>query len=351
MPTVPESDIDLRSDTVTRPTTAMRAAMAAADVGDDVYGEDPSVRKLEQDVAALLGKEAAVWVPSGVMANQIALGSLAGMGEEIVCERGSHIVNYEGGAISALWGAQSLVIDGTAGIFDTGALAAVLRHGDDVHYPRQRVVAMENTHNRGGGSIWPLEQMRQISALAHQHGLAVHLDGARLWNAHVASGVSLQDYAACADTVSVCLSKGLGAPAGSLTLTTAARMPILRRLRKRLGGGMRQVGILAAAGAYALEHHLGRLKDDHANAKELAQRLSRLPGLTCSAEATATNIVLVDVSLPGGAHALVAAAKEQGVLVNAVSPSRIRLVTHLDISQDAIALASERLARATAQLR
>ena len=348
---MPDADIDLRSDTVTRPTKAMRAAMAAAEVGDDVYGEDPSVSKLEEDVAALLGKEAAVWVPSGVMANQIALGSLAGMGEEIVCERGSHIVNYEGGAISALWGAQSLVIDGTAGIFDADALAAVLRPGDDVHAPRQRVVAIENTHNRGGGSIWPLEQMQRISALSHAHGLAVHLDGARLWNAHVASGVPLRAYAACADTVSVCLSKGLGAPAGSLTLTTAARMPLLRRLRKRLGGGLRQAGILAAAGSHALEHHLGRLADDHANAKELARILSRTHGLLCSAETTATNIVLADVSLPGGAAALVAAAQAQGVLVNAVSPSRIRLVTHLDISLAAVALAGERLGRAAASLR
>jgi threonine aldolase len=343
--------IDLRSDTVTKPTPQMRAAMAQAEVGDDVYGEDPTVLELERRVAALLGKEAAVWVPTGVMANQIALGSLAGMGEEIICERNSHIVHYEGGAISALWGAQSLVIDGPAGIFDEAAVEAVLRHGDDVHSPRQRVLALENTHNRGGGSIWPLEQMRRVSALARRHGLAVHLDGARLWNAHVAAGVPLRDYAACADTVSVCLSKGLGAPAGSLTATTAARMPMLRRLRKRLGGGLRQVGILAAAGAYALTHHLARLAEDHANAKELALLLSRLPGLRCSADATQTNIVLADVSLAGGAPALVAAAKEQGVLINAVNPSRVRLVTHLDVPAKAVAEAAVRLGTAAAQLR
>src|ERR1700686_2708239 len=229
--------IDLRSDRVTRPTAAMRAAMAKAEVGDDVYGEDPSVLSLEAQVAGLLGKEAAVWVPTGVMANQLAIGSLAGMGEEVICERNSHVVNYEGGAISALWGAQSLVIDGPAGIFTADAVRAVLRQGDDVHDPRQRVLAVENTHNRGGGSIWPLDQLREVCALARTHGLAVHLAGPRLWNAHVATGIPLRDYAACADTVSVCLSKGLGAPAGSLTATTAARMPTLRRLRKRLGGG------------------------------------------------------------------------------------------------------------------
>lgn len=343
--------IDLRSDTVTRPTPAMRDAMAKAEVGDDVYGEDPSVRALEAQVAALLGKEAAVWVPTGVMANQLALGSLAGMGDEVVCERNSHIVNYEGGAISALWGAQSLVIDGPAGIFTADAVRAVLRHGEDVHFPRQRVLAFENTHNRGGGSVWPIEQLRAISALAREHGLAVHLDGARLWNAHVATGVSLRDYAACADTVSVCLSKGLGAPAGSLTATTSARMPLLRRLRKRLGGGLRQAGIFAAAGTYALAHHLARLREDHENARTLASHLSRIAGLRCDPAATPTNIVLADIALPGGAAALVGAAKAQGVLVNAVNPTRIRLVTHLDVPAPAIALAAERLSRAAAQLR
>ena len=343
--------IDLRSDTVTRPTPAMRAAMAKAEVGDDVYGEDPSVLSLEAQVAGLLGKEAAVWVPTGVMANQLAIGSLAGMGEEVICERNSHVVNYEGGAISALWGAQSLVIDGPAGIFTADAVRAVLRHGDDVHDPRQRVLAVENTHNRGGGSIWPLDQLREVCALARTHGLAVHLDGARLWNAHVATGIPLRDYAACADTVSVCLSKGLGAPAGSLTATTAARMPTLRRLRKRLGGGMRQAGILAAAGTYALAHHLARLRDDHENARQLASLLSKIAGLRCDPAATPTNIVLADVALPGGASALVEAAKAQGVLVNAVNPTRIRLVTHLDVPGTAISLAADRLARAAAQLR
>jgi threonine aldolase len=343
--------IDLRSDTVTKPTPQMRAVMAAAEVGDDVYGEDPSVIRLEQEVAALLGKEAAIWVPSGVMANQLALGSLAGMGEEIVCERTSHVVHYEGGAISALWGAQSLVIDGPSGIFTADALRAVLRHGDDVHYPRQRAVAVENTHNRGGGSIWPLAQLQEVSALAREHGLAVHLDGARLWNAHVASGVPLREYAACADTVAVCLSKGLGAPAGSLTVTTAARMPVLRRARKRLGGGMRQIGILAAAGSYALANHLRRLGEDHANARELARLLSRVPGLSCAPDSTATNIVLADVALAGGAAALVAGAKELGVLINAVSPSRVRLVTHLDVPSAAVGEAAERIGRAANQLR
>src|SRR5947209_17304861 len=229
--------LDLRSDTVTRPTPGMRKAMAEAEVGDDVYGEDPTVNRLQDRIAELLGMACALYVPTGTMANQIAVGSLVSQGEEIVCERGSHIVNYEGAAGPALWGAQTLVVDGPRGIFDAETLKAVLRRSTDVHAPLQKAVAMENTHNRGGGSVWPIATMRAVAQVAREAGLAVHLDGARLWNAHVASGVRLVDYAACADTVSVALSKGLGAPAGSLVATTRARLPTLQRLRKRLGGG------------------------------------------------------------------------------------------------------------------
>ena len=232
--------IDLRSDTVTRPTPGMRKAIAAAEVGDDVYGEDPTINALQDRVAAMLGKEAAVWVPTGTMANQIALGSLAGMGEEIICDRHCHVVNYEGGAISALWGVQSLVVDGPRGIFTAEAVKAVIRASQGDHDPRQKVVAIENTHNRGGGSIWPLAQLEAVADVARAGGLAVHLDGARIWNAHVATGIPLQQWCAKADTVSVCLSKGLGAPAGSLVATTRERMKAVRRLRKRVGGGLRQ---------------------------------------------------------------------------------------------------------------
>src|SRR5947209_2881228 len=193
--------IDLRSDTVTRPTHAMRAAMAAAEVGDDVYGEDPTVNRLQDRVAELLGKEAALWTPSGVMANQIAIGALVGQGDEIICDRGCHVFNYEGGAIAALWGAQPLVVDGDLGRFTAQQLEMVLRRTSDDHAPLQRAVAVEQTHNRGGGSIWPLAQLQEVSKLARSNGLAVHLDGARLWNAHVEAGVSLQNYAVLADTV------------------------------------------------------------------------------------------------------------------------------------------------------
>ncbi len=337
--------IDLRSDTVTRPTPAMRRAMAEAPVGDDVYGEDPTVNALEERVAALLGKEAALWVPTGTMANQLALGVLVGPGDEVVCERGAHLVNYEGGATSALWGAQSLVIDGERGIFGTEVLERVLRRTDDLHAPLQKAVAVENTHNRGGGSVWPLEKLRAVAALCRAEKLAVHLDGARLWNAHIASGVKLSDYGACADTVSVALSKGLGAPAGSLVASTRERVAKMRRLRKRLGGGMRQVGILAAAGAYALDHHLERLADDHAAARALAESLGALPGFRCVAPET--NILLVDLPMP--AAQLVAAARAEGVLCAAVSASRIRLVTHLDVPAAAAAEAATRLRRAAAR--
>ena len=337
--------IDLRSDTVTRPTPGMRRAMADAPVGDDVYGEDPTVNALEERVAALLGKEAALWVPTGTMANQLALGVLVGPGDELICERGAHVVNYEGGATSALWGAQSLVIDGERGIFETSVLESVLRRTEDVHAPLQKAVAVENTHNRGGGSVWPLEKLRAVTRLARAEKLLVHLDGARLWNAHVASGVKLSDWGACADTVSVAFSKGLGAPAGSLVASTRERVAKMRRLRKRLGGGMRQVGILAAAAAYALDHHLERLAEDHAAARTLAEALDALPGFRCIFPET--NILLVDLPMP--AAQLVAAARLEGVLCGAVSATRIRLVTHLDVPAAAVSEVASRLRRAASR--
>jgi len=332
--------IDLRSDTVTKPTQGMRKAMAAAEVGDDVYGEDPSVNALEARVADLLGKEAAVWVPTGTMANQIALGSLAGMGDEVICDRNCHVVNYEGAAISALWGVQSLVVDGVRGIFTPEAVRAVLRASQGDHDPRQKAVAIENTHNRGGGSIWPLAQLEAVAEMAHAAGLAVHLDGARIWNAHVATGIPLRTWSAKADTVSVCLSKGLGAPAGSLVATTRERIRTARRLRKRVGGGLRQAGVLAAAGMYALDHHLQRLSEDHENAKKLAA------SVPLSWHASETNILLADV---GNAQALVEAARKEGVLINAVSPTRIRAVTHLDFPLTQVEEAAARLRRAAAR--
>ena len=333
--------IDLRSDTVTKPTPGMRKAMASAEVGDDVYGEDPSVNALQERIAGLLGKEAAIWVPTGTMANQIAIGALVGMGDEIICDRNCHVVNYEGGAISALWGAQSLVLDGPRGIFTPEALKAALRASQGDHDPRQRAVAVENTHNRGGGSIWPLEQLNAVADLAHAAGLAFHYDGARIWNAHVKTGVALAKLCEKADTVSVCLSKGLGAPAGSVVATTRERVKILRRLRKRVGGGLRQAGILAAAGAYAHDHHLQRLAEDHESATKLAA------AVPLSWHPAETNILLADVPK---AAALVEAARKEGLLISAVSATRIRAVTHLDFPLSAVEEAASRLRRAAVSL-
>ena len=333
--------IDLRSDTVTKPTPGMRKAMAAAEVGDDVFGEDPSVNALQERIASLLGKEAAIWVPTGTMANQIAIGALVGMGDEIICDRNCHVVNYEGGAISALWGAQSLVLDGTRGIFTPEALKAAIRSSQGDHDPRQRAVAVENTHNRGGGSIWPLEQLNAVADLAHAAGMAFHYDGARIWNAHVATGVALAKLCEKADSVSVCLSKGLGAPAGSVVATTRERIKILRRLRKRVGGGLRQAGIFAAAGAYALDHHLQRMAEDHESAKKLAA------AVPLSWHAPETNILLADVPQ---AAPLVEAARKEGLLISAVSATRIRAVTHLDFPSSAVEEAASRLRRAAASL-
>ncbi|HTO95686.1 MAG TPA: GntG family PLP-dependent aldolase, partial [Myxococcales bacterium] len=251
--------------------------------------------------------------------------------------RHCHVVNYEGAAISALWGVQSLVVDGAQGIFTPEAVKAVLRTSQGDHDPRQRAVALENTHNRGGGSIWPLAQLEAVADVAHGAGLFVHLDGARIWNAHVATGVPLARWCAKADTVSVCLSKGLGAPAGSVVASTRERIKAVRRLRKRVGGGLRQAGVLAAAGMYALDHHLQRLAEDHESAKRLA---SSVPLAWHSPQ---TNILLADVP---DAPSLVEAARKEGVLVNAVSATRIRAVTHLDFPLAQVGEAASRLRRA-----
>jgi threonine aldolase len=327
--------LDLRSDTVTRPTPGMRKAMAEAEVGDDVYGEDPTVNRLQDRVAEMLGKECALWVPTGTMANQLAVGALVSHGDEIVCERGSHIVNYEGAAAPALWGAQTLVIDGPRGIFDAETLRAVLRRSDDVHAPLQKAVAVENTHNRGGGLVQPLGELRALWDWSREAGVAVHLDGARLFNASVAAGVDLATYGRLADTASVCLSKGLGAPVGSVLVSSADRIAVARLWRKRLGGGMRQAGVLAAAGLYALDHHVQRLAEDHEHARLLAKRLGVDPS------SVETNmVVLDDVPAPTVAEA----ARAQGVLVSQVSARRIRPVTHLDVDRAEVERAADVLA-------
>ena len=258
--------IDLRSDTVTKPTAAMRKAMAEAEVGDDVYGEDPTVNALQEKVARILGKEAAIYVASGTMANQLAIKSHTQPGDELIMEATSHPYNFEGGAIAAISGVQVYCLQGVRGILDASQIEAAIRPTDH-HYAVTRLVCIENTHNRGGGSIYPLKKMEEIYRLAKSKGLLVHLDGARLWNASVATGIKPHEYAQYADSVSVCISKGLGAPVGSLVAGSKTFIDRVHRFRKMIGGGMRQVGILAAAGIYALDHHVDRLKEDHDNAK------------------------------------------------------------------------------------
>jgi len=333
--------IDLRSDTVTRPSPGMREAMARAEVGDDVYGEDPTMAALEARVASMLGKETAVFVPSGTMANQLALGAQAGPGDEVIGEAGSHVFAFEGGALSALWGAQARPLVGDRGLLDPAQVEEAIRPKGNDHLPLSRVVTLENTHNRGGGTVWPIGRLRAVAEVARAAGLAVHLDGARLWNAAQASGTTLRDYAAVADTVSVCLSKGLGAPAGSLVACDAALARKVRRLRKRLGGGMRQAGVLAAAGLWALDHNLERLGEDHENARLLASRL-RAAGL--KAQEPETNLIFV--TLPAGVHAdnLAAQVKERGVLVGTDGAARLRLVTHLDVDRAACETAAAAIA-------
>jgi threonine aldolase len=322
--------IDLRSDTVTLPSPAMREAMARAPVGDDVYGEDPTVNELQARVAALLGKEAGLFVPSGTMANQIALGVLCRPGDEVICDQGAHCLNFEGGALAALWGVQARTIAGTRGILEAAAVEAAIRVESE-HFPRSRAIEIENTHNRGGGSVWPLAAVRAVCAVAARRSLPVYLDGARLLNAVVASGVSARDYAAGATLASICLSKGLGAPVGSVLTGPADLIREARRLRKRLGGGMRQAGILAAAGLYALDHNVERLAEDHRTARVLATALSGL-----GAELpfpTETNMVFASFRGHGAAE-LVPRFRQAGVLCNpeGTRPDVVRFVTHLHVS-------------------
>lgn len=324
--------IDLRSDTITRPSPEMRRAMAAAEVGDDVYGEDPTAARLEARVAELLGKQAALFVPSGTMANQIALMLHCRRGDAVVVGEHTHCMIYETGAAAALAGVQFSVA-GRGGLFDAEALDAVVSEPRDWS-PRASLVVLENTHNGAGGAVWERGALRAVCARARERGLAVHLDGARLWNASIASGVALAELAAPADTVSVCFSKGLGAPAGSALAGSAAQIALARRLRKMLGGGMRQVGVLCAAALYAIEHQRDRLAEDHVLAERLATALAALPGFSVDLRSVQTNIVNVDV--PGSASELSRRLAEQGVLLNATAPSRLRAVTHRDVQRQEI---------------
>lgn len=336
--------IDLRSDTVTRPTPAMREAMARAEVGDDVYGEDPTVRRLEEQIAALLGKERGLFVPSGSMANQLAIMGHTRPGDEVVVGEGSHSVWYEVGAGAVLAGVQ-FAIAGKGGLFDVAALEEAIKP-PAFYYPRTSLLAVEDTHNRAGGRVWPIGQLRAVAEKARARGLASHLDGARLWNACVASGTTPAERAAGFDSATVCLSKGLGAPVGSVLTGSAEFITRAHRHRKMLGGGMRQVGILAAAGLHALEHHRERLADDHRHARIFAEELTatRNPRLSVNASAIDTNIVNVDLDVD--AEPVVLRARELGLLVGASAPKRIRAVTHLDVDEPAVREAARRLSAA-----
>jgi threonine aldolase len=321
--------IDLRSDTVTQPTAAMRAAMAEAPVGDDVYGEDPTLNLLQERAARLLGKEAALFVASGTMGNQVALAAQTRPGDVVITGGGSHIILWEAGAPSALWGVQVEPLPGD-GLFDGAALRRAIPP-DDVHNAPARLVCVENTHNRAGGRVFPLDQVKDVAAVARDAGLALHLDGARIFNASVATGTSVADLAAPFDTVTFCLSKGLGAPVGSVVCGELRHVRRMHRARKMLGGGMRQAGMLAAAGLHALEHHVERLADDHDNARRLASGLEAR-GFRVDPPPE-TNLVMFDVI---DAAAFERAALQRGLLVSSLEEGRIRAVTHLDVSRDDI---------------
>ncbi len=326
--------VDLRSDTVTRPTAGMREAMATAEVGDDVYGEDPTVTALQDEVAALLGHEAALFTPTGSMANQICVQLLVPPGSELLCDADAHVVTYEVGAAAAYGGISSRTWPAVGAEIDSDQVAAMVRP-DGFHAVPTRAIAVEQTHNRGGGGVIGLPTLRALRQVAGAAGIGLHCDGARIWHAHVADGVPLATYGALFDTLSVCLSKGLGAPVGSLVVSSAERIARAREIRKRLGGGMRQVGVLAAAGRYALRHHLDRLADDHARAARLAEALA--PYGVVDAGKVRTNIVPLDLAKsPVDAPALGATARERGVLVSVLGPRTARLVTHLDVDDAGI---------------
>jgi threonine aldolase len=342
---VAEARVDLRSDTVTRPTAGMRRAMADAEVGDDVYAEDPTVTALEERVAALFAHEAALFVPSGTMGNQIGMRLVCEPGQEILCDADAHVVTYEMGAAAAVFGLSTRTVvsggsgrvgGGGHGRLDAQQLIDQVRPQDNWHLTGTAAVAVENSHNRGGGLVQPLGELQKLWDWSRDAGVAVHLDGARIWNAAVASGTDLATYGRLADTASVCFSKGLGTPVGSVLLASAERIAAARLWRKRLGGGMRQVGVLAAACTYALDHHVDRLGEDHEHAQLLAKRLGVDP-----ASVETNMVVLDDVNAPMIAEA----AKGEGVLVSQVSARRIRLVTHLDVDRAGIDRAADVLAK------
>ncbi|MDP6987576.1 MAG: GntG family PLP-dependent aldolase [Phycisphaerales bacterium] len=320
--------IDLRSDTVTQPTDAMKAAMMAAPLGDDVLGDDPTVLLLQQRCSELFGKVASCFVPSGSMANQTAIRAQTSPGDEIICHRDSHVYCYEAGAWAAISGCSMAMLDGPRGQFEPADVAAAIRM-DDHHFATSRLLVLENTQNRGGGAVWPLDRIEAVTTEARRHGLRCHLDGARIWNASAASGVSVADYAKHFDTVSACFSKGLGCPVGSIVCGDADTMHRVHRARKMLGGTMRQSGMLAGAAIYAMDHHCERLADDHAHARCIAETLADIEGVCIDLDAVETNIIYFDVQ--GDAAEVVASLALRDILMLDTGPHTIRVVTSLAV--------------------
>jgi threonine aldolase len=336
--------IDLRSDTVTRPTAAMRRAMAEAEVGDDVWGDDPTVIELEREVARALGKEAAVYVPSGSMGNLVCIRSQTRPGDEILLHEAAHVVVHEQAAAAALAGVQTRTLPGEHGVLDPALLERHLRDPSDIHHARQSLVCLENTIGELGGRVYPQDRLRAVADFAHANGLRVHLDGARIWNAAVAAGTSPAELAAPVDSLSVCFSKGLGAPVGSAVAGDADFVAAARRTRKLLGGGMRQAGIIAAGALHALRHHVERLAEDHANARRLAAGVAAGGRLRVDPDEVQTNIVVTTVTDGTPAQQLVDELAAAGVLAAALDRRTVRFVTHLDVDSEAISAALEQAA-------
>jgi threonine aldolase len=346
-----ESIIDLRSDTVTKPTPGMRKAMMDAEVGDDVFGEDPTVNTLQEKVAKLLNKEAVIFVCSGTMANQLAIRAQTHHGDEVIIDSEAHTFNYEGGGGAALSGVQLHPLRGDRGVLDPSQIEDAIRPHDH-HFAPTRLVCLENTHNRAGGRVYPIGKIRETHKLTKRYGLAMHLDGARLLNASAASGISPDTYVRYFDSVSICLSKALGAPIGSVIAGSREFIDRVHRFRKMFGGGMRQVGIIAAAGIYALDHHIDRLTLDHANAKRLAQGLSQIDGINIDLSSVETNIIVFDISdMDIDPHRIVASLKERKILMIPFGKTLIRAVTHLDVNAEGIERAIEITAKVFSSLK
>ena len=340
---MPDREIDLRSDTVTRPTPGMREAIAGAEVGDDQLGDDPTVRRLEERIARLLGKERALFFPSGIMANEAAIVVHGRPGTEAVVEASCHLIDWEEAAAAAWAGVQLRPVDTDDGILTADRIRAAIRPADNPYQPETSLLCVENTHNAAGGKVLPLATLRAIRALADEHALPVHMDGARLWHAAEAAGVPLDEYAEPVDTVMVTLSKGLGCPVGSLLAGSAELIERAWRVRRRMGGSMRQSGILAAAGLYALDHHLERLAEDHRRARRIAELAAGIDGI--EPVAPETNIVMLDILRDDlDAATVVTRLADRGVRVSVFSPTRLRAVTHLDVDDEDVHTAMDALA-------